>query len=101
MKSSIHWERVELLLFASRLVRNLDIGEDHSYILGTFHLDSVMGKSSLPPGFRFNPTDVELVQYYLKRKIMGKKLHVKVVAEVDIYKWAPWDLPGKSYVTHS
>ncbi|XP_004290501.1 PREDICTED: NAC domain-containing protein 78-like [Fragaria vesca subsp. vesca] len=55
-----------------------------------------MGKSSLPPGFRFNPTDVELVQYYLKRKIMGKKLHVKVVAEVDIYKWAPWDLPDKS-----
>ncbi|XP_050366240.1 NAC domain-containing protein 82-like [Argentina anserina] len=55
-----------------------------------------MGKSSLPPGFRFNPTDVELVQYYLKRKIMGKKVHVKVVAEVDIYKWEPWDLPDQS-----
>ncbi|KAK9943824.1 hypothetical protein M0R45_009420 [Rubus argutus] len=55
-----------------------------------------MGKSSLPPGFRFNPTDVELVQYYLKRKVMGKRLHVKVIAEVDIYKCAPWDLPDKS-----
>ncbi|XP_024163522.1 NAC domain-containing protein 2 isoform X1 [Rosa chinensis] len=55
-----------------------------------------MGKSSLPPGFRFNPTDVELVQYYLKRKVMGKRLLVKVIAEVDIYKWAPWDLPDKS-----
>ncbi|XP_062005499.1 NAC domain-containing protein 82-like [Rosa rugosa] len=55
-----------------------------------------MGKSSLPPGFRFNPTDVELVQYYLKRKVMGKRLHVQVIAEVDIYKSAPWDLPDKS-----
>lgn len=59
----------------------------------------MMGKSSLPPGFRFNPTDVELVQYYLKRKVMGKRLHVKVIAEVDIYKCAPWDLPGICYLT--
>ncbi|KAM5562218.1 NAC domain-containing protein 82 [Rosa sericea] len=55
-----------------------------------------MGKASFPPGFRFSPTDVELVKYYLKRKVMGKRLHVKVIAEVDIYKYAPWDLPDKS-----
>ncbi|KAF5743498.1 hypothetical protein HS088_TW08G00082 [Tripterygium wilfordii] len=53
-----------------------------------------MGK--LPPGFRFHPTDVELVKYYLKRKVLGKKLHFKAIAEVDIYKFAPWDLPDKS-----
>ncbi|XP_022740998.1 NAC domain-containing protein 82-like [Durio zibethinus] len=55
-----------------------------------------MGKNSLAPGFRFHPTDVELLKYYLKRKILGKKLSFKVIAEVDIYKHAPWDLPDMS-----
>ncbi|GLT25140.1 hypothetical protein SLA2020_002910 [Shorea laevis] len=55
-----------------------------------------MGKMSLPPGFRFYPTDVELIKYYLKRKVMGKKICFESIAEVDIYKHAPWDLPDKS-----
>lgn len=55
-----------------------------------------MAQTSLPPGFRFHPTDVELVSYYLKRKIMGKKLIVDAIAEVDLYKFPPWDLPDMS-----
>ncbi|KAL9462386.1 hypothetical protein AB3S75_000400 [Citrus x aurantiifolia] len=55
-----------------------------------------MGKTSLPPGFRFHPTDVELIKYYLKRKVMGRKFGFEAIAEVDIYKHAPWDLPDKS-----
>ncbi|XP_022750947.1 NAC domain-containing protein 82-like [Durio zibethinus] len=55
-----------------------------------------MGKNSLPPGFRFHPTDVELVKYYLKGKILGKKISFNAIAEVDIYKYAPWDLPAMS-----
>ncbi|XWS29877.1 hypothetical protein CRYUN_Cryun24cG0068200 [Craigia yunnanensis] len=55
-----------------------------------------MRKNSLAPGFRFHPTDVELVKYYLKRKVLGKKLSFKAIAEVDIYKHAPWDLPDMS-----
>ena len=55
-----------------------------------------MGKNSLAPGFRFHPTDVELVKYYLKRKVLGKKLSFKAIVEVDIYKHAPWDLPDMS-----
>ncbi|GMI67179.1 hypothetical protein HRI_000387200 [Hibiscus trionum] len=55
-----------------------------------------MGKNTLAPGFRFHPTDVELIMYYLKRKILGKKLPVNLIAEVDIYKYAPWDLSDKS-----
>ncbi|KAL4320285.1 hypothetical protein GQ457_18G004930 [Hibiscus cannabinus] len=55
-----------------------------------------MGKNTLAPGFRFHPTDVELVMYYLKRKILGKKLSANPIAEVELYKYAPWDLPDKS-----
>ncbi|XP_004249904.1 NAC domain-containing protein 82 isoform X2 [Solanum lycopersicum] len=49
----------------------------------------------LPPGFRFHPTDVELIMYYLKRKITGKKLHFEGITELNIYKFSPWDLPDK------
>ncbi|XP_073143524.1 NAC domain-containing protein 72-like [Henckelia pumila] len=55
-----------------------------------------MGRTSLLPGFRFHPTDVELVLYFLKRKVLGKRLHVEAIAEVNIYKFSPWDLPDKS-----
>ncbi|XP_027365513.1 NAC domain-containing protein 17-like isoform X2 [Abrus precatorius] len=48
------------------------------------------------PGFRFHPTDEELVMYYLKRKICGKKLNLNVIRETDVYKWDPEDLPGLS-----
>jgi hypothetical protein len=56
-----------------------------------------MAQTSLPPGFRFHPTDVELCSYYLKKKIMGKKLLVDAIAEVELYKFAPWDLPGNYF----
>ncbi|KAL5195365.1 NAC domain-containing protein 17 [Glycine soja] len=48
------------------------------------------------PGFRFHPTDEELVMYYLKRKICGKRLKLDVIHETDVYKWDPEDLPGQS-----
>ncbi|KAF2291046.1 hypothetical protein GH714_019341 [Hevea brasiliensis] len=49
-----------------------------------------------PPGFRFHPTDEELVLYYLKRKICRRRLRVDVIREVDVYKWDPEELPGQS-----
>nr|WLM68365.1 NAC family transcription factor 13 [Larix gmelinii var. olgensis] len=51
---------------------------------------------SLPPGFRFHPTDEELTVYYLKRRVCGRPLKLDAIAEVDIYKCEPWDLPEKS-----
>ncbi|XP_038989520.1 NAC domain-containing protein 82-like isoform X2 [Phoenix dactylifera] len=56
----------------------------------------MMGKTLLPPGFRFHPTDVELVQYYLKRKVTGKSFRFEAISEIELYKFAPWDLPDKS-----
>lgn len=55
-----------------------------------------MAQARLPPGFRFHPTDEELVSYYLKRKVMGKPLRFTAVSEVELYKFAPWDLPDQS-----
>ncbi|KAK7275467.1 hypothetical protein RIF29_16584 [Crotalaria pallida] len=56
-------------------------------------------EGTLPVGFRFHPTDEELVGYYLKHKLLGRDSLVhNVIAEVDVCKFEPWDLPGLSKV---
>ncbi|CAA7059462.1 unnamed protein product [Microthlaspi erraticum] len=57
---------------------------------------SLGGNGALAPGFRFHPTDEELVVYYLKRKIRRKKLRVAAIGETDVYKFDPEELPGKA-----
>uniref|UniRef100_A0A6N2NLS3 NAC domain-containing protein n=1 Tax=Salix viminalis TaxID=40686 RepID=A0A6N2NLS3_SALVM len=53
-------------------------------------------QSSLPPGFRFHPTDEELILHYLKKKLASTPFPVSVIADVDIYKFDPWDLPAQA-----
>lgn len=48
----------------------------------------------LPSGFRFHPTDDELVHDYLVRKCRGLALPSSVIAGIDLYKYNPWQLPG-------
>jgi len=48
----------------------------------------------LPPGFRFHPTDEELVKHYLCRKCQSQPISVPIIAEIDLYKFDPWELPG-------
>ncbi|KAF7074924.1 hypothetical protein CFC21_106762 [Triticum aestivum] len=50
------------------------------------------------PGYRFHPTDEELVAFYLRRKMARKSLRIEVIREMDIYKHDPWDLPKASTV---
>ncbi|KAH6804938.1 hypothetical protein C2S51_029769 [Perilla frutescens var. frutescens] len=52
--------------------------------------------SMLGPGFRFHPTDEELVQFYLRRKASGKAFRFDAITDVDVYKAEPWDLPYMS-----
>ncbi|CAL5432712.1 unnamed protein product [Camellia sinensis] len=48
--------------------------------------------SHVPPGFRFHPTDEELVDYYLRKKIASTRIDLDVIKDVDLYKIEPWDL---------
>ncbi|XP_031092730.1 NAC domain-containing protein 86 isoform X2 [Ipomoea triloba] len=57
-----------------------------------------MAPVGLPPGFRFHPTDEELVNYYLKRKIHGLEIELDIIPEVDLYKCEPWELAEKSFL---
>lgn len=52
------------------------------------------GVMRLPPGFRFHPTDEELVVQYLKRKVLCCPLPAAVIPVFDLCKSDPWDLPG-------
>lgn len=47
----------------------------------------------VPPGFRFHPTDEELVDYYLRKKVL-RRIDLDVIKDVDLYKIEPWDLQG-------
>ncbi|EYU43522.1 hypothetical protein ABFS82_06G116300 [Erythranthe guttata] len=48
--------------------------------------------SHVPPGFRFHPTEEELVDYYLRRKINSKRIDLDIIKDVDLYRIEPWDL---------
>ncbi|KAF3504608.1 hypothetical protein F2Q69_00045047 [Brassica cretica] len=46
----------------------------------------------IAPGFRFHPTDEELITYYLKRKVQGKPMRFDAIRQVNVYKHEPSDL---------
>ncbi|KAL0335155.1 UNVERIFIED_CONTAM: NAC domain-containing protein [Sesamum radiatum] len=57
-----------------------------------------MGENNfnLPPGFRFYPTDEELVVHFLQRKAALLPCHPDVIPDLDLYPYDPWDLHGKA-----
>ena len=58
-------------------------------------ISSCFGSGKIfPPGFRFHPTDEELVLYYLKKKMCRRFHLLDVIGETDVYKWDPEELPG-------
>ncbi|XP_048134809.1 uncharacterized protein LOC115746578 isoform X3 [Rhodamnia argentea] len=53
---------------------------------------TVIIPENLPVGYRFHPTDEELVDHYLKLKVLGFRDNICIIPEVDICKWEPWEL---------
>lgn len=51
--------------------------------------------ATLPPGFRFYPSDEELVCHYLFKKITNEEVLKGTLVEIDLHTCEPWQLPGK------
>jgi len=48
-------------------------------------------------GFRFHPTDEELITHYLGKKVSSAPLPAPIIADIDPYQHDPWDLPAKAF----
>ncbi|KAL1830934.1 hypothetical protein DCAR_0100891 [Daucus carota subsp. sativus] len=49
--------------------------------------------AELPPGFRFYPSDEELVCHYLFKKIAKEEVLKGTLVEIDLHTCEPWQLP--------
>ncbi|KAK7281769.1 hypothetical protein RIF29_10031 [Crotalaria pallida] len=54
------------------------------------------GQMDLPPGFRFHPTDEELISHYLYKKVTNTNFSARAIGDVDLNRSEPWDLPWKA-----
>ncbi|XP_076911963.1 protein CUP-SHAPED COTYLEDON 2-like [Bidens hawaiensis] len=52
--------------------------------------------SQLPPGYRFHPTDEELISCYLLQKVLDGTFTCRAIADVDLNKCEPWELPQRA-----
>ncbi|KAL6972210.1 hypothetical protein U1Q18_031898 [Sarracenia purpurea var. burkii] len=59
---------------------------------------AVLPLNSMMVGYRFRPTDYELVNHFLRLKITGNEEAVGHIREVDLCKQEPWDLPDMSLI---
>ncbi|KAI3499263.1 hypothetical protein L1887_35056 [Cichorium endivia] len=50
------------------------------------------------PGFRFHPTEEELLDFYLKKMVSGKNVRFDIIGYLNIYLYDPWALPGLSKI---
>lgn len=51
------------------------------------------------PGFRFYPTEEELISFYLQSKLLQKREEInRVIPLVEFYSLEPWHLPS-SYLS--
>lgn len=52
-----------------------------------------INEQGLPPGFRFHPTDEELITFYLASKVFNGSFCGVDIAVVDLNRCEPWELP--------
>lgn len=56
--------------------------------------DNINVNVNLPPGFRFYPTDEELLVHFLQRRASLLPCHPDVIPDLDLYPYDPWQLNG-------
>ncbi|WJX89699.1 hypothetical protein P8452_71673 [Trifolium repens] len=59
------------------------------------------GELTVPSGFRFHPTDEELLYYYLRRNVSYDAIDLDVIREVDLNRLEPWDLKGRNWYSRA
>ncbi|CAI5979603.1 unnamed protein product [Closterium sp. NIES-65] len=57
--------------------------------------------SSLAPGFKFQPTDEELLSFYFPRRIANQPIPLNAIGDIEMYGFEPWELPGKAMMSLS
>ena len=58
-----------------------------------------VNEQGMPPGFRFHPTDEELITFYLASKVYNaSSLSALHISEVDLTRCEPWELPGTNFI---
>ncbi|PKU72387.1 NAC domain-containing protein 100 [Dendrobium catenatum] len=55
-------------------------------------------RMELSPGFRFHPTDEELITHYLSNKVLNTSFDAIAIAQVKLNKCEPCDLPKRSKI---
>ncbi|XP_047331891.1 NAC domain-containing protein 83-like [Impatiens glandulifera] len=81
MNSHAHYDLPTLLLSFSSSVLKMDCLLNNGGLISE-------------PGFRFHPTDEELVLHYLYRKVMSFPLPPYFIPEINVCQFDPWLLPG-------
>jgi hypothetical protein len=63
-------------------------------VINQAEVEDAAAALDLPPGFRFHPTDEEIISHYLTPKALDHRFVSGVIGEVDLNKCEPWYLPG-------
>nr|CBZ41155.1 TPA: NAC transcription factor [Hordeum vulgare subsp. vulgare] len=62
----------------------------------TDHLQVQQQALELPPGFRFHPTDEEIIKFYVVPKVLDEAFVAAAIEVVNLNKYEPWELPEKA-----
>ncbi|XP_057432041.1 NAC domain-containing protein 83-like [Lotus japonicus] len=52
------------------------------------------GSVRLLPGYKFDPTDEVLIDFYLKRRVFAQLVPFHIIPDFDVFQTEPWGLPG-------
>ncbi|OMO55592.1 No apical meristem (NAM) protein [Corchorus olitorius] len=79
--------------FSSAAVANYS--SSNTLIIHNETHEAAMNNNNLPPGFRFCPEDIELVEEYLMKKVNDEELPCDIIREVKLYEEDPSVLTGR------